>query len=229
MDVKNSKHYWERLAQEEETIGGKSGRWIDDEKYLKEALFLAKRLSLDDSHAFLSVGCGSGAYLRYLSGNTKINVGIDYAENAIYWAKRVVSNSYFCVAEANRLPFKDNFFDRIICYSVFLCFPNLDYAYQVIDELLRVCKPAGIILLGDLPDKKSYRKFISWKKEVLLFLRLLLGIEKRSAYGHHRNWLWFDLDRLHNFITSKGHLARILNQPPYFCFAHNRKDILVLK
>ncbi|GAG48077.1 unnamed protein product, partial [marine sediment metagenome] len=88
-DIRITKEYWERTAQEEDTIAGKSLRSMDDEHYQKEAFFVAQRLSLDKFDLFLSVGCGSGTYLRYLADKTRTTVGIDYAENAIYWARRV--------------------------------------------------------------------------------------------------------------------------------------------
>ena len=53
------------------------------------------------------------------------------------------------VGEATDLPFKDNSFDKVICYGVYLYFDDKDYAKRATKELLRVAKKG--ILIGELP------------------------------------------------------------------------------
>ena len=61
--------------------------------------------------------------------------------------------SRFVQCEAANLPFKDSYFDRVLCYNVFQYFPSKEYAREVIKELLRVTKKGGIIMIGDVPSK----------------------------------------------------------------------------
>jgi len=64
------------------------------------------------------------------------------------------------VAEANDIPFKDNYFDKSFSYSVFHYFQDKEYAKKAFDEMKRVT--IGNIYVGDLPP-------LSHRKEHLLF------------------------------------------------------------
>jgi SAM-dependent methyltransferase len=63
------------------------------------------------------------------------------------------------VAEAARIPVQRHAFDKVFCYSVSQCFPSEAYAANVVREMLRVCRPGGIVLWGDvLGELEKLRK-----------------------------------------------------------------------
>ena len=107
-------------------------------------------LDVNEYADVLDVGCGQGAFLEQIKEYKSIS-GVDYSEKAIIKIKTLM-NGNFRVSEANNLPFNDNSFDTVICFSVFHYFNSVNYSKEVINELVRVTKPLGQILIGDIKD-----------------------------------------------------------------------------
>lgn len=121
----------------------------------------------------------------------------------------------------------------MLCYSVFHYFPNKKYAYKAIDELLRVCKNNGIILIGDLPSKKHKHLtpwFIPWytkEGRSRLIKRIKRDVLKAAYYKirgipipartppmiNPKKWCWFDLDKLSRDIENNQHFTKICEEP----------------
>lgn len=111
------------------------------------------KLMLAPKDRVLEVGCASGVFLSMVLGVGQDGIGFDLCEalvrrSADFGIDR--ARLRLGVAEAARLPLASNFFDKVFCYSIFQCFPSPAYARQTIAEFLRVCKPGGLILLGDI-------------------------------------------------------------------------------
>lgn len=109
-----------------------------------------KLIDITADSDILDIGCGSGAFLEHIKKYKSIS-GVDYSKSAISQIKNKIKGN-FQVAEAANLPFEENSFNIIICFSVFFYFPSLMYAEKVINEMMRVCKPRGQIFIGDIND-----------------------------------------------------------------------------
>lgn len=122
-----------------------------------------EKLEIDRDNILLDVGCATGRVTFELSEHVKKAVGTDFSQKMIERAKREYKkdNLAFEVCPAHELPFPDNSFDRLLCYSVFLYFPDLDYTKEVLNEFIRVTKPNGIILVGDITDVDKKEQFYS--------------------------------------------------------------------
>jgi len=107
-------------------------------------------LAIKKDSEILDVGCGQGAFLEQIKEYKSIS-GIDSSENAVINLKTKMKGD-FRVSQANNLPFDDNSFDTVICFSIFHYFESINYSKQVINELIRVTKPLGQILIGDIND-----------------------------------------------------------------------------
>lgn len=69
-------------------------------------------------------------------------------------------------AEANNLPFKENYFDKTFAWGVFLYFPDKNYMRQAVNEMKRVTKRA--VFIGDLPKiSHNQRHMIYSEKDFL--------------------------------------------------------------
>ena len=99
----------------------------------------------------LEVGCGSGAMTSRLAAGTIHPVAIDFSHSMLVHARRTTSHA-FAAGDASRLPFPSRSFDRVVCYSVFNNFPSLLFAETVVDELIRVVRPGGNVLIGQVPN-----------------------------------------------------------------------------
>ncbi|GAB4515648.1 MAG: hypothetical protein Kow0047_27590 [Anaerolineae bacterium] len=123
----------------------------------------------------LDVGCGVGVDtipLAQIVGPTGKVVGIDIDEASIAEARRraeeagVSAWTEHRVADAADMPFEDNTFDACHSERVFMHLPNRD---EVLDEMIRVTKPGGRIVVID-PDGAS----ISWDTEEVEIERKLM-------------------------------------------------------
>jgi ubiquinone/menaquinone biosynthesis C-methylase UbiE len=159
-------------------------RWSYSEQVAQKTIDdIRDKLNAGSAECILEVGCGSGTVCHALLGNGQKGIGIDLSENLLGRAssfgvdRRKVA---LIAAEASRLPICDSSADRVLCYSVFQSFPSKKYAKRVLNELIRVCQPGGVILVGDIfqrPDDGLTRKLGRIVLNGLRALRL-------------RIWLW---------------------------------------
>ncbi|NYZ75471.1 methyltransferase domain-containing protein [Candidatus Micrarchaeota archaeon] len=113
---------------------------------------VTKKLKLDRGVSLLDVGCGSGSLLKKLPAKKK--VGLDYSERLLIQARR--RGLRVIKGTAWKLPFADNSFNRVLCYSV-THYLTHSQAEEALKELKRVCKPRGFVLVGDVADVDYYR------------------------------------------------------------------------
>src|SRR5262249_40365207 len=108
---------------------------------------IRQKLELDSTKRLLDVGCGNAYVLRSLRPFVGSAAGVDFSENLLSVACQLLPDCTFAASGADRLPFPDASFDRVLCYGVFLHFPNMSYARAAIKELCRVCRDGGIVLV----------------------------------------------------------------------------------
>jgi len=99
----------------------------------------------------LDVGCGDGALASELARRGAIVTGLD-ADPAMIAAARRRSETegtrlHLVEGQAERLPFDDAVFDRVVAVTV-LCFVR--NADRAIVEMARVLKPGGRLVIGEL-------------------------------------------------------------------------------
>ena len=142
------KAIWDRKGKEDTTdlkqLDGFEKTSIDMKKV---AEFIIGRMEIKPSHRVLELGCGAGFLAQHIAPHCKY-IGVDMTESLIKKHIKLLGNSVL-LAEADDIPFKDNYFDMSISYSVFHYFPDKEYFNKVMKELLRVTKRR--IFIGDLP------------------------------------------------------------------------------
>jgi len=144
----NWKEIWERKGNTEsknlKTLDGFESTNIDPEQVANKIM---EALKIRPNDSVLEIGCGAGMLAQYIAPKCKYT-GIDFSVSSIKKHKQLLGNKVF-VADANKLPFEDNEFDKTFSYSVFHYFPDFTYVGEVMEEIRRVTK--GIFLIGDLP------------------------------------------------------------------------------
>lgn len=107
-----------------------------------------------DGHQLLDIGCSWGRWCIAAARKGYMPVGLDPSLGAVMAARRVAAQfgvqARFIVADARRLPFKDEVFNTVFSYSVIQHFSYED-ARQAISELARVLCPKGTCLV-QLPN-----------------------------------------------------------------------------
>lgn len=129
---------------------------VDMEEVAKQ---ITKQLDIKKQDKVLEVGCGAGALAQYLDCDY---VGIDYSPTLVKKHIEILNNSVL-TGEAADLPFKDNSFDKVICYGVFLYFDHKEYAEKAKNELLRVARNG--VLIGELPMRSHREEHLLFTKE----------------------------------------------------------------
>jgi len=146
MIIKDQKKLWNKIAPE-------WNKFRQDPKIMTPK-FLEKR-----SGNILDLGSGSGRYLRKQKDTTFYLV--DFSKEMIKLAKakakKLGIKAEFHIGEADKLPFKNNFFDAAICIAFLHCVKGKAKRKKVLRELYRVMKPG------------AKAKFTVWNKETKRF------------------------------------------------------------
>jgi len=111
----------------------------------------------------LEVGCGSGIFFPELIRHCKKLYGLEIFNAA---SKRKVKemmkkeniNAKLATGSIIEIPFKENFFDAIICIST-LEHLKPERVEKAISEMKRVVKKDGLIILGFPSDRKIMRLY----------------------------------------------------------------------
>ncbi len=103
----------------------------------------------------LDVGCANGHATFQVARAVapKEMIGVDYSEPMIAAARARLAEEgdglplSFEVADVKALPFADHAFDAVTCTRVLINLPNWEEQRRGIEEMLRVCRPGGRVVL----------------------------------------------------------------------------------
>lgn len=170
------------------------------------------RLNIKSGYRILDIGCGSGRHTcaaARLKHVTATGLDINYeevseAKNRLEYQEKIgLTAGYWniLVADINRLPFGDNFFDLVICSEVL---EHISDQKGAVHEVVRVLKP-GMNVVVSVP--RYWPEQICWR----------LSEEYRSAEsGHIRIYKKAELVKLLEQAGLKhwaSHYAHSLHSP----------------
>lgn len=224
---KIKRNEWHQQGQSTDDLKAQVCRPVDEISWqalifdIREKLQLSQSAKLD---TMLDVGCGNALVLSEFKDDFSQLYGIDYGESMITNAKEILPCGIFSSGEAAQLNFKEQCFDRLLSYSIFHYFPDEQYIYQAIEEMLRVTKKGGIILIGDLLDK-------SFEQEIKAASDLNYE-EKLPLILRYSQWTFCDLAKLVQHFKAEKFQTKIksieiLTQPDHFALHHYRKDLRI--
>jgi len=111
------------------------------------------RKLIKKSGRILDIGCAYGFYLKYLENDYE-TYGIDISLHAVEKAKQICKHSKIAVMSAERLEFKNNFFDLILCLDIL---EHLINPRKCLDDCKKILKDNGFLIVG-VPNTKSILK-----------------------------------------------------------------------
>lgn len=98
----------------------------------------------------LELGCGTGHWTKYFAEQGFRVTAVDISEPMLWFARDKKINAEFLQGDAHRLQFKDK------SYSVVASVTMLEFTddqEKVLDEIYRILKPMGWLILGCLNEK----------------------------------------------------------------------------
>ena len=127
----------------------------------------------------LDLGCGSGRLYslfftrsELISDRVNINyTGIDFAENLVKIAERKYGD-YFKTGDILNLPFSDENFDSVWSIAVLHHIPSFELRKRVLNEIKRVLKPNGRVIIT------------CWKIKSLLRKDIFIPFQGKKRYYH---------------------------------------------
>lgn len=119
---------------------------------------LIKRSGVSKEDHVLDIACGSGLLSCAFAHHAQYVTGLDITEKMLEEAKRLQSsqqltNINWIIGDVNVLPFPDQHFSMVLSRFGFHHFIN---PQRVFEEMMRVCKPNGVVMVVDvaLPHSK---------------------------------------------------------------------------
>jgi ubiquinone/menaquinone biosynthesis C-methylase UbiE len=128
---------------------------------------------LNSGDKVLDLGCGNGRYYPLFQKSHVDYFGTDISEKLIEIAKENYPEGKFQMNEDLKIPFPDIFFDKIYSIAVLHHIPSEEYRLQFLNEIKRVLKKSGLIVL-------TVWKFHQPKELYLLFKYTILKIIGKS-------------------------------------------------
>lgn len=111
----------------------------------------------------LECACGTGLLTLPMAQRCKRLIATDYSVGMLRQTKRKVgkySNTKICKASILKIPFEDNRFDVVVAANVIHL---LDEPKTAFDEIKRVCKPGGRIIIPTYINNEKKNSMIAAK------------------------------------------------------------------
>lgn len=129
-----------------------------------------------DRDIVLDAGCGSGNVSFYLAEKVREVVGLDISKETVIFttnhAKKMgLKNAVFKVANLKKIPYKENYFTKVILFEVVEHLGRPDYQ-KILSEVYRVMKRGGLLYITT-PNKISSWPIIEWTLDTFRLVPLL--------------------------------------------------------
>jgi demethylmenaquinone methyltransferase/2-methoxy-6-polyprenyl-1,4-benzoquinol methylase len=151
----------------------------------KKELIDLMNIQLTDT--IIDVGSGTGDLIDLILNKKKINsiYSIDLNDKMLLYGKKRFKNKnvHFVKANAENLPFKNNFFDK---YIVSFCLRNVTDIKKALNEALRILKPGGTFYCLEFSSPKSSlinSIYKSYKKNIIPWIGKKIA-ENEEAYQY---------------------------------------------
>ncbi|XP_030836326.1 uncharacterized protein LOC580052 [Strongylocentrotus purpuratus] len=112
-------------------------------------------LELEPGSIVADVGCGNGKYLGINDQTFKI--GSDCCVNLVDISAKRGHEAMVC--DNLRLPYRSNCFDAVISIAVVHHFATVERRVQAIQELARICRPGGLVMIYVWALEQKQRQF----------------------------------------------------------------------
>lgn len=117
------------------------------------------QINAKKSDILIEFGCGTGKLLSFMEKSVTTSIGLDFSKKRTSLSN--TKRTEFINVDSFNCNLKSNVFDKVFCFSL-LNFLTLDEAITTIEEMIRITKNDGIILIGDIL-KEEFEKMFYFK------------------------------------------------------------------
>ena len=159
---------------------------------------------IDSTITLLDAGCAHGRLVPTLlkhNLNKEHYTGIDISENLIQKAKQMFPDMCFDVGNVCDLPYQNDIFDITISSAVLHHIPSQQLRVKMIQELVRVTKPNGKIIL--LVWNAFYFPHL-WKPIIISYLKTFFTFGKYEPGDMYLPFFGKDTKRYVHAFTKKS-------------------------
>ena len=133
--------------------------WLSVRKRADDLETLRSLLAPLDGVRLLDVGGGAGAATERFAAGCGEVVVLEPDRRKVALGRRRRPSMRFEMGHAERIPFPDGAFDRVV--SV-VAFHHMEDQDQALDEMRRVLRPSGRIVLLELPPSRAPGRIMRW-------------------------------------------------------------------
>ena len=176
--------YWDRVAKLYDFFEGISNKKV----YEGTGKRVAEEIVAGDK--VLECACGTGAISKYIAPKSRHLIATDFSDKMLKEAaKKLRKFTNVSVEKENitKLSYADESFDKVVAGNVIHL---LDKPYAVIEELMRVCKPGGKVIIPTYINMSGGRR------------SFIVKILERSGAGFKRQ---FDMESYRAFFENAGY------------------------
>jgi len=182
-------------------------RWVENKRHGH----VIRLLDAQPDHRILDVGCGTGYILSQLPGAQRF--GLDLSAFMVKRAQeRLGKNAAITHGDAEKLPFPDASFDRVIASSLL---SHVLHPEQVVRELKRVVKPDGRVVIS-VCNEDQIERGMNWARRLGLSRFFLGGERQPKVYNVEYHLHHFSLQRLREVVAGQLSELSVKNVPFVF-------------
>ncbi len=140
----------------------------------------------DRQDVVLECGCGTGMLTEVIASNCLSLTATDFSLKMLEKASEKFSNYEnikFETANILKLDYKDNSFDKVLAANVIHLLEN---PHKALNELNRVCKPGGKIIIINYVNRKSDGKENLFTK---IIEAIGTGFKKKFTFSSYRKFI----------------------------------------
>jgi len=174
----------DEIAKREEYLRRTARNWVANYTENKTYDFIAEviqnHVKLERGAKILDIGCGPGKWVRFFANKGFEVMGIDFSPLMIRLAERRIEGKYgklvkFHVMDVTNLNLPSNFYDLVNCITVLQHILNDKDQMKAVQEMVRVTKPLGHILIYEaapifiLKKRTPRLRFRTMKEYISMF------------------------------------------------------------
>ncbi len=144
-----------------EWTGERLETFVFNETTIEHLHRYAIAMELAKGKKVLDIACGEGYGSNLLAEKAESVIGVDINKETIFEANKKYNrtNLNFIIGDVRNIPCPDQSFDLVVSFETI---EHIEEHQQMMQELKRVLKPGGLIIIST-PDKKNYSDETGYK------------------------------------------------------------------